>query len=91
MDAFLCSFRRISTQRRLPRKLYSDNAKTFKSASKEVKQILSPAKVKRALINSGIDWEFIILKSPWMGGAWERLVRSVKRSLKKVVGRASLS
>ena len=43
------------------------------------------------MVNKGVDWEFIVPKSPWRGGAWERLIRSVKRSLHKVVGRAQLS
>ena len=28
---------------------------------------------------------------PWWGGFWERLVRSIKRPLKRVVGRSTLS
>ena len=68
VDAFLRSFRRFSARRGLPKKIYSDNAKAFKSASKEIKQILSSGRVKRAMVNKAIDWEFLVPKSPWMGG-----------------------
>jgi len=30
-------------------------------------------------------------KAPWWGGFWERLVRSVKRSLKKTMGKSKIS
>ena len=38
-----------------------------------------------------IQWSFNVERSPWWGGVFERLVRSVKRCLKKNVGRAKLS
>jgi hypothetical protein len=47
--------------------------------------------VNRYFVNRRITWEFITEKAPWHGGFWERMVRSVKRCLKKAIGRASLS
>jgi hypothetical protein len=38
-----------------------------------------------------ISWTFIVEKAPWWGGFWERLVKSIKRPLKKVIGRTSLT
>ncbi|XP_065056348.1 uncharacterized protein LOC135684356 [Rhopilema esculentum] len=70
-------YSKFCARRGLPRKLYSDNAKTFKAASKEVKQILNSKNVKSMIVDKGVDWEFIVPKSPWMGGAWERLIRSL--------------
>ena len=88
---FLQAFRRFAARRGLPTKLISDNAKTFKSSAKEVKKIARSTEVQRYLVNKGVAWDFIIEKAPWHGGFWERMVRSVKRCLKKTVGRAYLS
>ena len=38
-----------------------------------------------------VSWRFIMQKAAWNGGIWERLVRSVKRCLRKVIGRAALN
>ena len=36
--------------------------------------------------NKVIEWKFNISGAPWWGDIWERLVGSVKRCIKKVVG-----
>ena len=38
-----------------------------------------------------INWWFIVEKSPWWGGFYERLVGCVKRCLKKVLSNARLT
>jgi hypothetical protein len=43
------------------------------------------------MAHNGVAWELIIEKAPWQGGFWEGLVKSIKRCLKKVVGRAFLT
>ena len=37
------------------------------------------------------EFKFIVERAPWWGGFWERIVRSIKCSLKKCIGRASLT
>ena len=71
--------------------MLTDNAKTFKSASVDVKKISKSSEVKKYLANRQIDWQFIMEQAPWWGGFRERLVRSVKRCLKKSVGRSLLT
>ena len=63
-----------------PRLFISDNFKSFKSL--EVKKFLRKLRIK---------WSFILEKSPWWGGFYERLIAIVKSSLKKVVGKALLN
>ena len=70
--------------------MLTDNAKTFKSASVEVKKIVRSTEVKQYLTNNQVEWEFIMEKAPWWGRFLERLVRSVKRCLKKSIGKSSL-
>ena len=38
-----------------------------------------------------MKWVFNIPKAPWWGGIFERMVRSTKRCLRKIVGQAKLS
>ncbi|XP_028404076.1 uncharacterized protein LOC114526748 [Dendronephthya gigantea] len=91
VSTFLQPFRRFTTRRGLPTKLLSENAKSFKAASKEVNGIVRSAEVQRYFANKGITWDFIVEKAPWQRGFWERMVKCVKRCLKKVIGHASLS
>ena len=52
IESFLQAFRRFASRRRgLPALLLTDDAKTFKSASKKVHRILRSAEVQRALAN----------------------------------------
>ena len=88
---FLLAFRRFTSRRGVPTRLLSDNAKTFKAAAKEVKLILRSEEVQRYFATKGVTWQFIIEKAPWQGGFWERLVQSIKRCLKKNLGRTSLT
>ena len=88
---FLLAFRRFTSRRGLPQRLLSDNAKTFKSAAKEVKLIERSEEVQRYLSTKGVTWQFIIERAPWQGGFWERLIQSTKRCLKKILGRTSLT
>jgi hypothetical protein len=90
-DTFLQSFRRFTARRGLPKKLISDNAKTFKAAAKEIEKISRSHDVQRFLTNKGVVWDFITEKAPWHGGFWERLIKSTKRCLKKSMGKTFLS
>ena len=79
---FLLALRRFAARRGLPSVLYSDNAQTFVGAEAELSAFfghLSP------------EWKKIAPRAPWWGGFWERLVGSVKTSLKKSLGSRSLT
>ena len=88
---FLLAFRRFASRRGLPATITSDNAKAFKSSSKEICKIIRSQEIWRFLVDRRVKWQFIVERAPWWGGFWERLVRSVKRPLKRVVGRSTLS
>jgi hypothetical protein len=89
--SFLSAFRRFTSRRGSPALLLSDNAKTFKAACKEIRRLCRAEEVWCYLAEKKISWKFIVEKAPWWGGFWERLVRSIKRPLKKEIGRTSLS
>ena len=87
---FLQAFRRFIARRGLPATLISDNAKTYKAASKEVVKIARSTEVQQYLANNRITWKFIIEKAPWWGGFWERLIQSIKKPIKKILGKATI-
>ena len=91
VPAFLQAFRRFAARRGLPARLISDNAKTFKSAAKEVKYIGRSPEVQRFLANKGIVWDFIVEKAPWHGGFWERMIQSTGETLFTEIFRTHLN
>ena len=38
-----------------------------------------------------VQWSFNLEKAPWWGGFFERLIQSMKRCLRKTVGKAKLT
>ena len=73
-EAFVRSLKRCIGRREIPSLIVSDNGKTFKG--QEIKSFTSSKNMK---------WRYIVEKSPWWGGFYERMVRNVKRCLKKVL------
>ena len=64
----------------LLRAFISDNIKTFKS--KEIKHLTQSFNIK---------WDFILEKSSWWSGFYERIIGIIKRCFIKVVGKALLN
>lgn len=56
-----------------------------------IKSVLSSPEVQKYFDGVGIDWRFNVPRAPWWGGIFERLVRSTKRCLRKVLGQAKFS
>ncbi len=72
----MLALRRFIARRGLPSVMYSDNAKTFVAYRGEMQKVyghISP------------QWKFIVPRSPWWGGWWERLIRSVKSAIRKTL------
>ena len=88
---FIRSFKRFSSRRGLPALMISDNGKTFKAAVRIIKRVLSNPQVQKFFHGIGIEWRFNVPRAPWWGGLFERLVRSTKRCLRKVLGRSKFS
>ena len=88
---FIRCFKRFISRRGIPKLIVSDNAKTFKSASKSLSALFDLVEVQKFLQNLRVTWRFIIERAPWWGGFFERLIRSVKRCLKKMLRNARLT
>ena len=90
-ETFLCCLRRFAARRGMPSLIVSDNAKTFKAAERAVRRLFNQPKVKAELQTKRVTWRFNLERAPWWGGFFERMVRSVKRCLRKVLGNAKLT
>ena len=82
---------RFAARRGLPRRIVSDNAKTFKATTKAINSMLKNQDVQNYLSNIGVEWVFNLEKAPWWGGIFERLIKSTKRCLRKLIGQAKFS
>ena len=53
--------------------------------------IFKDGAVQEHLANLGVTWQFNVERAPMVGGAFERMVQSTKRCLKKLIGKAHFS
>ena len=81
-EQFILALRRFAARRGMPSIIYSDNAKTFLGASVQLQKHLG---------HLAPEWRLITPRSPWHGGWWERLIRSLKSSLRKSLGQRCLT
>ena len=88
---FLNSLRRFCARRGTPYIINSDNAKTFKASAKLLRKLYADVRVRDFLNSRRIRWKFNLELSPWQGGHYERMVKSVKRCLRKVLGNSKIS
>ncbi|GBN74844.1 hypothetical protein AVEN_232280-1 [Araneus ventricosus] len=91
---FILSLRRFLARRGNCKVIISDNAKSFKATDnilREFAKILVDVDLKKFVGIHEITWQFIPPHAPWWGGFYERLMRSIKEPLRKILGRASLS
>ncbi|RXN14666.1 pao retrotransposon peptidase superfamily [Labeo rohita] len=57
----------------------------------ELWQAIKDPQLLEYFSGKSIVWRFIVERAAWWGGFWERLVRSLKTCLRKVLGSASLT
>ncbi|CAH2241691.1 jg26988 [Pararge aegeria aegeria] len=87
-DSLIMALRRMASRRGWPSNLLSDNGSNLRGAANELKKAMHELDqdiLKKEAVNYGTTWTFIPPLSPHWGGAWERLIRSVKTSLKAIL------
>ena len=91
--SFLLVFKRFISRRGVPVKMISDNGTNFRLAESILRRddSLNCSEFSLFLAKHHVQWSFIPPASPWMGGAWERMVGTVKRALSKTMGRRKVS
>lgn len=83
-DSAVMALRRMIARRGCPTELWSDNGTNLHGAERELREAATRATQEEAARRK-INWRFIPPGAPFMGGAWERLVRSVKTALSAVL------
>jgi hypothetical protein len=90
-DAVINALSRFASLRGRPKVLVSDNQTSFKSASKELKDFYLYFNDNYRKIEDGfnkdeepVEWIFIPPRAPHFGGAWEIMVKAMKRALSVV-------
>lgn len=89
-DSAIMAIQRFASRRIFPKVLFSDNGTNFRGASEELRnqiEILMEDKLKLTAFGSKNDfeWRFNPPTASHMGGAWERMIRSVKECLTAVL------
>ena len=87
-QAFLMCLTRFIARRGSPENLYSDNGTNFVGADRELKMLLrsfDQRRIERSLAPRSIQWHFIPPYASHRGGAWERIIRSVRKVLSFVL------
>jgi hypothetical protein len=88
-EAFLLAFHRFVSRRGRPSVVYSDNGTNFVGAENLFKK-MDWRRIQRESGVQRIQWKFNPPSAAWWGGWWERLIRSVKDLLKKMLGHKKL-
>ena len=75
----------------MPKLIQSDNGTNYKGAEKELNclsEISKQKKFKNFILKQEIEWQWIFNTpaAPHHGGAWERLIQSIKKTLLAVSG-----
>ena len=93
-DAFLQTLRRFVCIRGWPKEIRSDNGTQLVAASKELRDVingLDHSRIREESLIGGSTWTFSTADAPWMNGATEALVKSVKKALHTIIGEQILT
>ncbi|GFT47040.1 integrase catalytic domain-containing protein [Trichonephila clavipes] len=87
---FLLALRRFLARRGNCKVIYSDNALAERELA-YFANILKDSEFQNFVAVKGIHWKFIVKRAPWWGGFYERLVKTIKDPLRKILGRTLLT
>ena len=87
VTSFILCFRCPAAAKCIPSLIISGNHKTFISGDRFLLEMQEDDNVQEFLQNHRIQWWHQAPHSPWMGGHFERLVRTIKTSLSSAIAR----
>lgn len=88
MSSCVTAIKNFIARRGMPVQIYSDNGTNLKAAEKELReayQNIDFQYLQNEFTSPNMKWTFIPPASPHMGGAWERMVRSIKTVLYRII------
>ena len=89
--SFIMCLRRLAASKGMPTLLLSGNHKTFISGETFLLEMQQDPAVQEYLSTNSVRWKHQTPRSPWMGGHFGRLVRTVKASLATAISRKLLT
>ncbi|KAF0305677.1 hypothetical protein FJT64_022742 [Amphibalanus amphitrite] len=91
VKSFIQSFSRFCSIYRVPHTLYTDNASYFIAAQRLMENFFLSDDFREHLARLNIIHKTIPAYASWVGGVYERQVKTIKQCLHKTVGRAKLT
>ena len=90
LNSFLQSFRRFCNTYRVSKSIYTDNAQYFIASRNYLEKALLEDEFQAHLRENGITHKTIPAYANWMGGVYERQIKTVKQCLYKTLGKAKI-
>ena len=89
--SFIMCLRRLAAAKGMPTLILSDNHKKFIAGEIFLLDLQQDPSVREYLSSKNVRWKHQTPRSPWMGGYFERLVRTIKASLATAISRKLLT
>ena len=89
--SFIMCLRRLAASKGVPSIILSDNHRTFIAGETFLLEMQQDSAVQEHLSSNNIRWKHQTPRSPWMGGHFERLVRTIKASLATAISKKLLT
>ncbi|XP_072931704.1 uncharacterized protein [Epargyreus clarus] len=82
-ESAIMAIRRMAARRGMPHTMVSDNGTNFHGADVELRRAYREwlPEIEKFALRKHMDWRFIDPGAPNQGGAWERMIRSVKSAM----------
>ena len=93
-DSFLNALRRFINLRGCPTTVYSDNGTNFQAGERELRELLNDwnqESIHKFVHRKNITCKLNSPAASHMGGAWERTIRSISKTLRALLGQQLVS
>ncbi len=92
-NSCISALRRFICRRGQVKEIVSDNGTSFIGAERELKRALTElntSKIQNSMLDAGVKWTFNPPYGSHHGGAWERLIRLIKKTLYSTIRQQTL-